>query len=656
MANAEAFLHQAAALLGRAKDAPEPRPLPKAGLHRPTGPAPDLAGFLAGLAPEQPRALVVFYRALVQAGDLAPIDALLHALEAEGFAALGLFVASLKDGEAAALAGAVVQQLRPDVILTATGFALGGFDGAPGPDPLQAADCPILQVVLGSGTEEEWRSSPRGLGPRDLAMQVALPEVDGRLLSRAISFKAPTGRDALTEADLATHRPVADRIAFTAELAAAWARLRRTPTPLRRVAIILANYPSRDGRLANGVGLDTPASCIALLRAMAAEAYEVAPIPPDGDSLIRELAAGVTNDLAARPGRLVRVALPLATYREHHARLPEAARAAIEQRWGPPERDPALQDGGFPLPFLLLGQLVVGIQPARGYDIDPTATYHSPDLVPPHHYLAFYFWLRHVFAAHAVVHLGKHGNLEWLPGKALALSGTCWPELVLGPLPHLYPFIVNDPGEGSQAKRRAAAVIVDHLTPPLTRAETYGDLRALELMLDEFHLATELDPRRADHLRREIAAESTRQGLSRDLDLDDPAANDGLQRIDAHLCELKELQIRDGLHVLGTSPDGSRRTDLLVALARLPRGRGEARRRLAAARSGPGSGSGWLRPLGRRSRCPLDRPAPLGPRQGRALADRRRHGGAARSSGRPPRRRRPGARSPGLGPVRSSAA
>ncbi|MFO1039145.1 MAG: cobaltochelatase subunit CobN [Geminicoccaceae bacterium] len=575
VANAETFLRQAAVLLGRSDEAPEPRPLPKAGLHLASGPAPDLASFLADLPPERPRALLVFYRALVQAGDVAPVDALLTQLEQEGLAALGLYVASLKDAEAAALTGAVVQQLRPDVILTATGFALGSFDGAPGPDPLQAADCPILQVVLGSGTEAAWRESPRGLTPRDLAMQVALPEVDGRVLARAVSFKAPTGRDALTEADLAAHRPVPDRVAFTAELASAWAKLRHTPLPDRRVAILLANYPSRDGRLANGVGLDTPASCIALLRAVNEAGYAVADIPPDGDALICELSLGVTNDLAARADRIVRVALPLAAYREHYAKLPEAARSAMEERWGPPESDPALQHDVFPLPFLVLGNAVVGIQPARGYEVDPTATYHSPDLVPPHNYLAAYFWLRRVFGAHAIVHLGKHGNLEWLPGKALALTEGCWPEIALGPLPHLYPFIVNDPGEGSQAKRRAAAVIVDHLTPPLTRAGTYGDLRALELQLDEFHQATELDPKRAAHLRREIAAETERLGLARDLDLDDPAENESLQRIDAHLCELKELQIRDGLHILGTSPAGTQRTDLLVALARLPRGRGQ---------------------------------------------------------------------------------
>ena len=220
--------------------------------------------------------------------------------------------------------------------------------------------------------------------------------------------------------------------------------------------------------------------------------------------------------------------------------------------------------------------MVVGLQPARGYHIDPDATYHAPDLAPPHGYLAFYLWLRHRFGAHAIVHLGKHGNLEWLPGKATALSADCLPEAVLGPLPHLYPFIVNDPGEGTQAKRRTAAVIVDHLTPPMTRAESWGELAELEALVDEYHEAAALDPRRLPHLRERILERSQALGLARDLGIEpgDPTA-EHLTRIDNHLCEIKELQIRDGLHVFGRSPEGGPLTDLLVALARAPRGRGE---------------------------------------------------------------------------------
>jgi cobaltochelatase CobN len=271
------------------------------------------------------------------------------------------------------------------------------------------------------------------------------------------------------------------------------------------------------------------------------------------------------------------IALALADYRAFFESLPQRLRAQVTDRWGEPDRDPFFAGGAFHLPVHRLGNVVVGIQPARGYNIDPSATYHSPDLVPPHGYLAFYAWLRRHFDAHAIVHMGKHGNLEWLPGKALALSEECWPEAAFGPVPHLYPFIVNDPGEGAQAKRRSAAVIIDHLTPPLTRAETYGPLRDLEQLVDEYYEAAGLDPRRCRLLRDQILDLAASIGLDKDCGVtrgDD--ADAALGKLDNHLCELKELQIRDGLHVFGVSPAGEQLTDLLVALARLPRGRGEA--------------------------------------------------------------------------------
>lgn len=562
--NALQALRYAASLIGRDAAWEEPRPLPRAGLYHPQRELLEPADW--------PQALVVFYRALLQSGDLAAVDALLLALERAGLPAVGAYVASLKDGDGAGLLAHLIAAARPAVLLNMTAFAVS----AEAKDPLAAADATVLQVVQAGSGEEAWRAGTRGLGPRDLAMHVALPELDGRVLAGAVSFKAVGERDQRTEIGLARHRPVADRVTHVAELAAAWARLRGAPEATRRVAIVMANYPIRDGRLANGVGLDTPASCVAVLGALQEAGYAIPHIPADGGALIRDLAAGPTNELAGRAQRVIRVALPLARYRELFATLPAPVQRRIDARWGPAENDPQLAGGAFPLALLPLGNVVVGLQPARGYHIDPEATYHAPDLDPPHAYLAFYLWLRHEFGAHAIVHLGKHGNLEWLPGKATALSATCMPEAVLGPLPHLYPFIVNDPGEGTQAKRRAGAVIVDHLTPPLTRAESWGELAALEALVDEYHEAAGLDPRRLAHLRAAILDRSHRLGLARDLGIDsDLPADDHLARLDNHLCELKELQIRDGLHILGTSPEGAQLTDLLVALARLPRGAGQ---------------------------------------------------------------------------------
>ncbi len=575
--NAAGFLAYAATLNGRKGEWREPAPLLRAGLHWPDVAQPDLDGLEAewrarGLD-AAPLAAIVFYRALKQAGNLAAVDALVAALMEAGLRPLPIFAASLRDGPAAATIRELLAAAPPDIILNTTGFAVAR-PGAPGAaSPLDGSDCPVLQVVFSGGSEEQWRSTTNGLSPRDIAMNVALPEVDGRVLARAVSFKGVTRRDVLTEADIVAYDPVPDRIEFTARLAANWCRLRATPAAQRRVALVLANYPNRDGRMGNGVGLDTPAATVTVLRALEAAGYAVADVPADGDALVRRLGAGPTNATVA--GRAVRETLPRARYDAFFAALPDAVQAQVRARWGEPHSDPLYMKDkeAFAIPAFRCGHVVIGLQPARGYNIDPAASYHDPALTPPHGYFAFYAWLRHTFAAHAIVHMGKHGNLEWLPGKACALSEECFPEAALGPMPHLYPFIVNDPGEGSQAKRRAQAVIVDHLTPPLTRAESYGPLKDLELLVDEYYEAATLDPRRLPVLRRDILELVQSTHLDRELGIvridDEDAA---LSKLDAYLCELKEMQIRDGLHVFGVSPVGDQLTDLLVALARLPRG------------------------------------------------------------------------------------
>ncbi|MEO0372889.1 MAG: cobaltochelatase subunit CobN, partial [Pseudomonadota bacterium] len=286
--------------------------------------------------------------------------------------------------------------------------------------------------------------------------------------------------------------------------------------------------------------------------------------------------AGPTNWLTDRAKKKGGETLSLDDYQAFFKELPWDLKDQITTRWGAPEDDPFHTSDGFKLSILRYGNVVVGVQPARGYNIDPSDSYHSPDLVPPHNYVAFYAWLRRAFGAHAIVHMGKHGNLEWLPGKALALSQNCWPEAILGPMPHIYPFIVNDPGEGTQAKRRAQAVIIDHLTPPLTRAETYGPLRDLEALVDEYYEAAGVDPRRIDHLRREILSLTSTTGLDQDIGLTGKDEDSDLAKLDAYLCELKEAQIREGLHIFGQSPTGDQFRDLTIAMARVPRGEGIA--------------------------------------------------------------------------------
>ncbi|HLN25618.1 MAG TPA: cobaltochelatase subunit CobN, partial [Patescibacteria group bacterium] len=572
--NAEQFLRHAAALIGGPDDWREPVPLPNAGLYPPGVSLDDLR---VGWTEGAPMAALVVYRALVQSGNVAAVEAMVQGLAARGLNVLPVFVSSLKDPVSAATLGEVLRVCPTDVVLNATGFAVAA-PGRPQDTPFAESDCPVLQVIFSGGTEAAWRAGTNGLSARDIAMNVALPEVDGRIIGRAVSFKASARRDEATQCDIVSYVPVADRIGFMADLAAGWARLRRKPPVERRVALVLANYPNRDGRLGNGVGLDTPAATVEVLKALAAAGYRTGAVPEDSAALMTLVQAGATNNLTVRHAREVRETLLLPDYFAFFHSLPPAVQTAVTARWGAPESDPhfvkgELHCGDFVISALRFGSVVVGVQPARGYNIDPSATYHDPDLVPPHGYLAFYAWLREGFRADAIVHMGKHGNLEWLPGKSIALSAECFPEVALGALPHLYPFIVNDPGEGTQAKRRAQAVIIDHLTPPLTRAESYGPLRQLEQLVDEYYEAAAVDPRRLKVLRDEIVALTRVTGLDDDCGIaPDESPEQALKKLDNHLCELKELQIRDGLHVFGVSPAGDLLTDLLVALARAPRG------------------------------------------------------------------------------------
>ncbi|MEL4069418.1 cobaltochelatase subunit CobN [Ochrobactrum sp. GPK 3] len=571
--NMRAFLDYCAALIGGGEKPAEAAPLLKAGLWWPGEPVVPLDLIRSRWIKDAPVAAIVFYRALVQSGQTQPVEALIAGLQAEGINPLPVFVSSLKDRLSAAVVDGVFEDCPPDIVLNATGFAISSPGAERKPTVLDKRGNMVLQVIFSGTPKAVWQASQQGLLARDLAMNVALPEVDGRVLSRAVSFKSARQFDAAVEANIVTHEPDENRVAFVAKLAANWVRLKRKTAAERRVALILANYPNRDGRLGNGVGLDTPAGTVETLKAMADAGYQTGKVPANSDALMQLLMAGPTN--AARDGREIRETISLNQYNDFFKKLPDAIQAEVTARWGEPEADPFFDDerDAFALPLMRLGETLTGIQPARGYNIDPKDSYHSPDLVPPHGYIAFYAYLRAIADVDAIVHMGKHGNLEWLPGKALALSENCYPEAVFGPTPHIYPFIVNDPGEGTQAKRRAGAVIIDHLTPPLTRAESYGPLKDLEALVDEYYEASGVDPRRLLRLKGQILDLVRDIGLDRDAGIHDHDDEDmALQKLDAYLCDLKEMQIRDGLHIFGQAPQARLLTDLLVALARVPRG------------------------------------------------------------------------------------
>jgi cobaltochelatase CobN len=523
------------------------------------------------LDPAKPTVGVVFYRTHWMSGNTAFVDTLCDAVEATGANAQPVFCYSLRarDGRVAAL------ELLGDVdAVIVTVLAMGGSNAADAEawsvPELEALDVPVIQAIGSTSSRAAWAASDAGLSPLDAAMQVAIPEFDGRIVTVPFSFK---------EAEHGVPRYVADpeRAARVAGIASRLARLRRTPNADKKVAVVLSNYPTKHSRVGNAVGLDTPASAVRLLDALTAAGYDTGTWRDEqlhGDALVHRLiAAGgfdaefLTEDqLATTPARL-----STDSYEQRFARLPGDLRAAIERAWGAPPGNLYVTGNDLAFAALTFGNVLLAIQPPRGFGENPVAIYHDPDLPPSHHYLAAYRWLDEHWGADAVVHLGKHGTLEWLPGKGLGLSAGCAPDAVLGDLPLVYPFVVNDPGEGTQAKRRAHATIVDHLVPPMTRAETYDELAQLEQLLDEYTQVSTLDPAKAPALRGEIWHVLRTAELTRDLRLaGDEDLNDLLPTIDGYLCEIKDAQIRGGLHVLGQAPMGEERLGLVLAILRLP--------------------------------------------------------------------------------------
>ncbi|SDR82294.1 cobaltochelatase subunit CobN [Pseudomonas prosekii] len=579
MANALDFFRcLASQWLGRDYAWAEPQTLPRTAIYHPQKSPAELRDWQAEWRAEQPVAAVLFYRSHLQAANTGFIDIFCQRLQAAGLNPLPIALASLKEPGCLTVVEDWLDEVEAAVILNTTGFAQSSPE-APHLRPFRR-NIPVIQAICAQDNEPGWRASEQGLGPRDLAMHIALPELDGRIISRPISFKDLAWRSERSQSDVVCYRAQPQRMDFVAELARRWIDLARVPNAEKRIALILANYPTRDGRIGNGVGLDTPAAALNILRALHQEGYPLpAELPASGTALIAQLLGGVSNDLDTLDQRPCMQSLALDDYSLMFDALPETNRQAVLERWGAPQNDPMFRDGRMMIAGLRFGLTFVGIQPARGYQVDPSAVYHDPDLVPPHGYLAFYFWLRNTYGAHGVIHVGKHGNLEWLPGKGVGLSENCWPDALLGPLPNIYPFIVNDPGEGAQAKRRTQAVIIDHLMPPLTRAETYGPLRNLELLADEYYEAQLLDPRRARELQRDILQLVRETHIDRELQLDEKLNSDAdaaiwLPRLDTYLCDLKESQIRDGLHIFGESPSGRLRIDTLLALLRIPRGDG----------------------------------------------------------------------------------
>jgi cobaltochelatase CobN len=583
---------------------PPPQDLPWEGVYHPEVPPGEdaEAWLLARHDPRAPTVGVLFYRAQWMSSDLAFIDALVQALKEGGCNALPVFSFTLRDDVTAAdgLPPVIRRYLldangraRVDVLITTLSFSSARVLLDEGPtrstgltlDAFERLDIPVLQGIPVASSRRQWQESSLGLAPQDAAMKVVLPEFDGRIIGVPIAFKeeAPEGR---TDAPR-RYMPDRERAGRLAGIAARLARLRRTPNAEKKIALILSNYPTKHARIGNAVALDTPASVVNILQALREAGYTVGAFPEDGDQLVHNLIDCCGQDSEFLTEAQMRSAVghvPVDIYRGWFANLPEAVQMAMQEAWGPPPGNVLRWGDRLVIPGLQYGNIFVGVQPARGFGDNPVAIYHSPDLAPTHQYVAFYGWLRDIFQADAIVHVGKHGNLEWLPGKALALSEACYPDLTLGDLPFIYPFVINDPGEGTQAKRRAHAVIIDHLIPVMTTADAYNELAKLEQLMDEYVRVQTLDPTKLPLLEAQIwqLVEETR--MNQDLHVAARPSDFGvfLQHIDGYLCELKDSQIRDGLHTLGRVPEGEDRINLLLALTRLENGAVPSLRRAVA--------------------------------------------------------------------------
>ncbi|MFF3425359.1 cobaltochelatase subunit CobN [Streptomyces sp. NPDC002602] len=540
---------------------------------------------------EGPKVAVLYYRAHQMSGNTSFVHALCEAVEAQGARALPLYVSSLRTPEPGLIAELESVDAVVTTVLAAGGTkpataSAGGDDESWDAGALAGLGVPILQALCLTGSRSAWEENDEGLSPLDAATQVAVPEFDGRLITVPFSFKE------LDEDGLPAYVADPERAARVAGIAVRHARLRHIERRDKKIALVLSAYPTKHSRIGNAVGLDTPASAVELLRTLIAGGYDFGPVEEipglvsgDGDELIRALieAGGHDQDwlteeqLARNPVRI-----PAADYERWFAQLPADLRASVEEHWGEAPGNmfvdrSANPEGDIVLAALRRGNLLILIQPPRGFGENPIAIYHDPDLPPSHHYLAAYRWIQARaedggFGADAMIHLGKHGNLEWLPGKNAGLSASCAPDAALGDLPLIYPFLVNDPGEGTQAKRRVHATLVDHLVPPMARAESYGDIARLEQHLDEYAQISAMDPAKLPAIRAQIWTLIQAAKLDHDLGLearpDDDGFDDFLLHVDGWLCEVKDAQIRDGLHVLGGAPTGTARVNLVLAILR----------------------------------------------------------------------------------------
>ncbi len=575
---------------GGAAPCPPPEPLADDGIYHPDfTEIPTLEEYLAKkLDPGKVTVGLWFYQTYWINNNLAFIDALIRAIEAKGANVIPVFHLRYRDaGRGNRAADGVIEhyfmdgaKARIDVLINPLMFSLTLV--APDfKELLPDLGVPVIQALTCSAPFAQWSESIQGLPTMDVSYTVAQPEFDGTLITVPVACREQESIDPLTGALLAKYMPIAGRTEKVVRLALNWGRLSRIPVQERRIAIIFHHYPPRNDRIGCAAGLDSFASVTALLTRMREEGYRIERDFAGDDELAHELLSKMTCDrrwlpmdqMAAR----AEARADASQYLPWHEELPQAIRARMNADWGQMPGDLFVHDEKLHFAGLLNGNVFISIQPPRGYFEQIDKALHDFYLTPPHHYLAQYRWIRDEFKADAVMHVGKHGSLEWLPGKALGLSESCCPDLAIMELPNIYPYIINDPGEGTQAKRRSYCCIIDHLTPAFTNADLYDDLAKVQALVTDYAAAQAEDPAKMDILRPMIWEAVAAAKLDEDLQISEEAAMADfaafLEKLHAYIEELGDTMIGDGLHILGQAPEGQLLAEFAVQLTRSWAGR-----------------------------------------------------------------------------------
>jgi len=548
-------------------DAKAPADYPEVGLYHPQL-ARRIADRVSALpAPSRAHGTVglLVMRSYVLAGNAAHYDGVIAALEARGLRVVPAFASGLDARPAVERYFVKDGAAQVDAVVSLTGFSLVGGpaynDSKAAEDMLAALDVPYVAAMpVEFQTLEQWHASDRGLLPVEATMMVAIPELDGA--TGAMVFG---GRSSGSAADRARDMHAdAERAAMLAARIDRLVALRRTARAARKVAVVLFNFPPNAGNTGTAAHLSVFESLLRTLRAMRDGGYTV-----DVPASVDALRARIVGGNAARFGTPVNVHARIAA--DDHVRrerwLPE-----IEAQWGPAPGRHQSDGSAIQIWGERFGNVFVGVQPSFGYEGDPMRLLFEKGFAPTHAFSAFYRWLREDFGAHAVLHFGTHGALEFMPGKQAGLTNACWPDRMIGDLPNVYLYASNNPSEGTIAKRRAAATLVSYLTPPIAHAGLYRGLTDLKASLDRVRGL----PPDAGAERAALATMIQAQAAALELAASEPPWNGDadarIARLVDTVIELEDTLIPHGLHIVGEPPSPQERVDMLLAVAEASHG------------------------------------------------------------------------------------